>query len=266
MHFSLALLATSALVSAANVDQSTWLKPGPDDVRGPCPGFNTMANYGLLPRDGKNINRDLVVKVFEDFYNMEPKTTNILLDQALKGKLFNADNKTFNLNRLGEHGPIEHDVSLVREDWDRQSAPDSLRHQMVQQTYVDQIKTHGKDNVLTIQGLANFRKDRYEQSKQTNTALEFGLKNPKPSMVAFLEASLVVNLFKTNDNKDMDLNGVTTFLGQEKLIDGFQPPKTPLSLLGSLPLAIEIASRSKIADVEQKIKDAFSGVVQALAQ
>lgn len=29
--------------------------PGPSDSRGPCPGLNTLANHGLINRNGKNI-------------------------------------------------------------------------------------------------------------------------------------------------------------------------------------------------------------------
>lgn len=29
-----------------------YVRPGPGDIRGPCPGLNTAANHGFLPRDG----------------------------------------------------------------------------------------------------------------------------------------------------------------------------------------------------------------------
>ncbi|CAK1367452.1 unnamed protein product [Cercospora beticola] len=29
-----------------------WIKPGPGDIRGPCPGLNAAANHGYLPRNG----------------------------------------------------------------------------------------------------------------------------------------------------------------------------------------------------------------------
>jgi hypothetical protein len=30
----------------------TFMAPGPNDSRGPCPGLNPLANYGYLPRNG----------------------------------------------------------------------------------------------------------------------------------------------------------------------------------------------------------------------
>ena len=29
-----------------------WVKPGPNDLRGPCPGLNAFANHGFLPHNG----------------------------------------------------------------------------------------------------------------------------------------------------------------------------------------------------------------------
>lgn len=29
-----------------------WIAPGPNDIRGPCPGLNALANHGYFPRSG----------------------------------------------------------------------------------------------------------------------------------------------------------------------------------------------------------------------
>lgn len=29
-----------------------WVAPGPDDIRGPCPGLNVLANHGYFPHSG----------------------------------------------------------------------------------------------------------------------------------------------------------------------------------------------------------------------
>ncbi|KAF5354419.1 hypothetical protein D9758_010764 [Tetrapyrgos nigripes] len=39
-----------------------WKAPGPNDLRGPCPGLNTLANHGFLPRDGRNINMPVILE------------------------------------------------------------------------------------------------------------------------------------------------------------------------------------------------------------
>ncbi|KAF9445367.1 Cloroperoxidase, partial [Macrolepiota fuliginosa MF-IS2] len=47
-----------------------WKAPGPNDIRGPCPGLNTLANHGYLPHDGITTPGQLVEAVMEGF-NME---------------------------------------------------------------------------------------------------------------------------------------------------------------------------------------------------
>jgi hypothetical protein len=36
-------------------DVGVFMPPSDSDIRGPCPGLNSLANHGFLPRDGKNI-------------------------------------------------------------------------------------------------------------------------------------------------------------------------------------------------------------------
>jgi len=42
--------AGAQLVSVSG--EHAFIAPGPDDIRGPCPGLNAAANHGYLPRDG----------------------------------------------------------------------------------------------------------------------------------------------------------------------------------------------------------------------
>ena len=36
----------------SNTGDHEWVAPGPNDIRGPCPGLNAMANHGYLPHSG----------------------------------------------------------------------------------------------------------------------------------------------------------------------------------------------------------------------
>ena len=47
-------------------DAGDWQQPGPNDIRGPCPGLNALANHGFLPRDGKNIHITDIVTAMND--------------------------------------------------------------------------------------------------------------------------------------------------------------------------------------------------------
>ncbi|KAF9443253.1 aromatic peroxygenase precursor [Macrolepiota fuliginosa MF-IS2] len=49
-----------------------WKAPGPDDIRGPCPGLNTLANHGYLPRSGI-VSPAEIISGLQECYNMENK-------------------------------------------------------------------------------------------------------------------------------------------------------------------------------------------------
>ncbi|KAJ3755156.1 Peroxidase, family 2-domain-containing protein [Lentinula raphanica] len=92
-----------------------WQAPLPTDLRGPCPGLNTLANHGFLPRNGSNITIPIVLKAVNDGFNFE--STNLIRSGAKLG-LFTTDAEdSFNLNDLALHGTLEHDVSLSRSDF-----------------------------------------------------------------------------------------------------------------------------------------------------
>lgn len=38
---------TNTLTKLVNDPAHPWIKPGPNDMRGPCPGLNTLANHGV---------------------------------------------------------------------------------------------------------------------------------------------------------------------------------------------------------------------------
>lgn len=44
--------AKSQFVDVGPGSGHEWQAPGPNDLRGPCPGLNAFANHGFLPRNG----------------------------------------------------------------------------------------------------------------------------------------------------------------------------------------------------------------------
>ncbi|KIK53709.1 hypothetical protein GYMLUDRAFT_207262 [Collybiopsis luxurians FD-317 M1] len=103
--------------SSATVDWSAhqWQAPGPNDSRGPCPGLNTLANHGFLPRSGTNITVQMILDAIDEGYNVQPIT---ILRAAAKLALLTTDNiDNFDLQDLALHGTIEHDTSLSRNDF-----------------------------------------------------------------------------------------------------------------------------------------------------
>lgn len=92
--------------------------PKTDDylpVRGPCPGLNTLANHGYLPRSGGNITLENAVSALGQGMGFNASLATIMWQQAIF--VNPAENATFfTLNELNVHNVLEHDASISRSD------------------------------------------------------------------------------------------------------------------------------------------------------
>ncbi|KAJ6460577.1 Cloroperoxidase [Mycena sanguinolenta] len=89
------------------------MKPKATDVRSPCPGLNTLANHGYLPRTGRNITIPMIVDAASNVYNMDAGP---ILPAAKSGLLSGDEVVSLSLDALKVHGLIEHDASISRGD------------------------------------------------------------------------------------------------------------------------------------------------------
>ncbi|KAJ7840845.1 Cloroperoxidase [Mycena olivaceomarginata] len=113
----LLLLATVCIPYAVSVDTDDhrWIAPGATDVRSPCPGLNTLANHGYLPRNGKDISIPMILDAAKEGFNFAPDT---VLAAAKFGLLSSSTaTTTLNLDALKLHGLIESDASISRGDF-----------------------------------------------------------------------------------------------------------------------------------------------------
>ncbi|KAJ7610733.1 Peroxidase, family 2-domain-containing protein [Mycena polygramma] len=86
-------------------------------ARSPCPGLNTLANHGYLPRDGRNFTVTTLMDAALEAFNLnwEP-----ILVAAKFGLVTRADVNSFDkmsLDALAIHNIIEHDASISRNDF-----------------------------------------------------------------------------------------------------------------------------------------------------
>ncbi|KAJ6562660.1 Cloroperoxidase [Mycena capillaripes] len=115
--FSLVLAAvaiSNAEDSGSKKDQHQWIAPKATDQRSPCPGLNTLANHGYLPRNGLNISVPMIMQAAIDGFNVGPDA---ILQAAKFGLLSGDDFTTMNLDPLKLHNLIEHDASVSRSDF-----------------------------------------------------------------------------------------------------------------------------------------------------
>ncbi|KAI2486712.1 oxidase [Pyrenophora tritici-repentis] len=165
-----------------------YIPPGPDDIRGPCPGLNVMANHGYLPRNGiasvvqmtlasnEVFGMGLDLSAFLSVYASvmggnitaasiggKPKRQEGLL--GLVGGLVTG------LDLLGEpqglsatHNRFEADCSPTRADLYKTGDPVSLNVPQFEQLYAMPLGPNGYD--LTV--MHPFRGKRFKDSVATN--------------------------------------------------------------------------------------------------
>ncbi|KAF5350437.1 hypothetical protein D9756_008662 [Leucocoprinus leucothites] len=184
------------------------------DSRCSCPALNAMANHGILPHDGKNIQFKEMGRLIRTTYNFSPSFCYFVPNFAAKmlHKDYNKD--TFDLSELDLHNGIEHDASLCRED--SALCPDQSE---IQVEYVKELlaSATGKDKdgnpLLTIKDLSKYsakrRIDAYD--KNPDFSLDFGHK-----MFGSSNSATMLTIFGGRI-KDLE-----TVLLEEKLPEGWQ--------------------------------------------
>ena len=83
-------------------------------VRGPCPGLNTLANHGLLPRSGKNITQADLVAAMRQGMNHDESLSVLLLRAAVQTNP-SKDNATFSLPDLSRQDAFSGDPNPVKQ-------------------------------------------------------------------------------------------------------------------------------------------------------
>lgn len=116
---SVCLVAAALLARASALDATAYpyQAPGDTDVRSPCPALNSLANHGLLPRDGKNIDLTTLENGMFLGFSLAKAATDFVGNSALSTST-TGNASTFNLNDLAQHDPqaLEHDGSMTRND------------------------------------------------------------------------------------------------------------------------------------------------------
>ncbi|KAF5719546.1 2-hydroxyacylsphingosine 1-beta-galactosyltransferase [Fusarium mundagurra] len=144
---------------------------GPYDSRSPCPGLNALANHGYLPRDGANIDYDMINHAAQAAYNFEDgfyiDAVNMVFQLNISTS--NRPSETFHLRDLAQHDQIEVDGSLTRNDI---FFGDDLHFDV---TVFDPVardlglnKISRKDKFVTIETAAQATKHRLDLAKRVN--------------------------------------------------------------------------------------------------
>ncbi|OLN97202.1 Aromatic peroxygenase 2 [Colletotrichum chlorophyti] len=108
IHTLLVLSITACASAFISEEQYPQWPPGSRNLRFPCPGITTLANHGLLSREGRNIDLEALRRATLLGYNMEHNT---MLPVGIPALTTSA---TGNISTLPSQRFIEHDASLTR--------------------------------------------------------------------------------------------------------------------------------------------------------
>ncbi|KAJ7030718.1 Peroxidase, family 2-domain-containing protein [Mycena alexandri] len=109
--------ATQTAATPGHANKYQWIAPTATDLRGPCPGLNTLANHGYLPRDGRNVTVPGIMDAALAAFNVN---WDAILIAAKFGLLTGDDllsGTQMTLAALSSHNIVEHDASISRNDF-----------------------------------------------------------------------------------------------------------------------------------------------------
>ncbi|KAI7771398.1 hypothetical protein LZL87_010838 [Fusarium oxysporum] len=144
---------------------------GPYDSRSPCPGLNALANHGYLPRDGANINYEMINHAAQAAYHFEDGfyTDAVNMVFQLDISTTSRPNETFHLRDLAQHDQIEVDGSLTRNDiffGDDLHFDATVFDPVARDLGLDNISR--KEKFVTIETAAKVTKHRLDLAKRVN--------------------------------------------------------------------------------------------------
>ncbi|KAJ9477203.1 HEME_HALOPEROXIDASE domain-containing protein [Pseudozyma hubeiensis] len=229
-------------------DEHKFIAPGPNDIRGPCPGLNLLANHGYLNRNGVTTltqGIDAINKVFGVAYDLALALNayavvfngNILdLTWSIGGPYKSQGLGALTDVLLGTPGGIdahniyEGDASIVRQDYYQPGA----NHDNVQvhlpyfQDLLDlgnNDQTEGKD-VYTAELMLKHKSNRWHQSVAVNPLFfnsAFG------GLVVTTAAERFVAEFAANNTVDENGNN-RLYLDEKNLLAFFSVERTDQGL------------------------------------
>ncbi|KAK7051531.1 hypothetical protein VNI00_004506 [Paramarasmius palmivorus] len=115
--FSLSSIAVATASIHGDIDwhEHRFQPPTDGDLRGPCPGLNTLANHGFIPRNGRNMTVETVLKGSLDGFNVPSAVLSLIA--KISPFTSNTFDGQFTLDDIKLHNAVEHDASLSRSDY-----------------------------------------------------------------------------------------------------------------------------------------------------
>ncbi|KAJ3274096.1 hypothetical protein HDV01_003589 [Terramyces sp. JEL0728] len=214
---------TIAYGNAANA----WFPPLPGQTRSPCPGLNSLANHGYLPRDGNTpLTPDMLITAFKKSFNADVDLINFIVNAATQAGI----PQNFTLGQLNVHNAIEHDASLTRQDC---YFGNCSKLNIKQFTNFMAHVSNGHS--MTMQDMVNVRHNHFNYTIANNPTYLLG---PTQYFLAYGEASLIHLFFGKAPSWEVPVDFLIPFFLEERLplIEGWSAPASPVHLSDVLAL------------------------------
>ncbi|KAF7362928.1 HEME-HALOPEROXIDASE domain-containing protein [Mycena venus] len=227
LKFSTFVIASVSFFAAATAHPKNaepkgheFRAPGPGDVRGPCPGLNTLANHGYLPRNGKQFTVKTLLDAGLAGFNVDPPPITV----AAKFGIMTTDSPTWDridLDALSAHNIIEHDASISRNDFGDGTGDNTHFNETTFATLAN--SNPGKDYYDPVSA-GEVQRARLAHSLATNP---FTVNTQKEFLLRSRESALYLSIFGDPATGIASKEFVNIFFREERLpyAEGFQLPK-----------------------------------------
>jgi len=222
-----------------------WRPAAATDCRSPCPALNTLANHGLLPRDGKNIDYDMLKHALIDIYALGPAFGTIFAHSATK-KFANPATHKFSLcdllinvhssDQASKSTGIEHSASLSRED--RPTTSDwshklDYTQRSPNQNQIDIVMHSSKTDMITLPDFVHAREALWMKSFAARPALKSDKLSTQEHVIANVEGCLFLGALSGNSNQgkfQISKTYAQSILRDERLPPGWKKTSTELGI------------------------------------
>lgn len=203
-------------------------------VRSPCPGLNTLANHGFIPRNGRNNTIPVLLQGLAAGMNMGPDFT-VAIGGA--GLLASPDPfaGSFDLSDLDEHNfPIEHDSSMSRRD-----AYFGDDTSFYAPNWDEYMSFFGNMSFTDIPTASKAKFSRYNNSMNTNPEFQYGLRE---AIFSYGENAIYIQAMSDPESGMANLDYVRSLFEQEKLPYelGWRPSNSPITLFSIGQMLFEL--------------------------
>ncbi|KAJ7466401.1 Chloroperoxidase [Mycena latifolia] len=224
-----------------------FIAPGPNDQRGPCPGMNTLANHGYIPRNGIATFEEITLAMVEA-YNLEINFGAFLVaaNMLLRGNPFVnkisiggvsplvpplpgyiGSNVT---GGLAKHGGFEGDASITRADvhiGDNRNFQDILYD--LDLLYLGKFGDNGPEGnntVFNVPTIIAIKQHTIQMNQAADPEFHF---TPTRFAASFTEISFFLDVFANGTTKQASISTIGSFLRNQSFPQNWNRAAAPVT-------------------------------------